>query len=332
MAPDYPGGGRPVEELRRVSRILEIAQMIAVRPRRYRRRDLADRFEISERMVQKDIAVIRHGLKLDLCAGPEGYFFDRLPRLPALRYDFSQALSLLLAVQAAGRHPGIDTGAMAEALSRIEVLFPPEFLPLFKKILPGADRSGNRLRQTLSVIGEAVLHSQKIRMVYRVLYRGGDRTERTVHPYCLYPHLRSWHMMAYCELRERVRIFKIDRIEEASILEETFRLPADFSPANHLAGAWGIMKREGMSPEKIVLEFDEKAGTWVAEDDWHETQQTEPLTGGGIRFTVEVDPSPDLLNWILSHGRHVKVVEPERLKRRVKGALAAALERYEHRR
>jgi hypothetical protein len=40
--------GARLEETKRTSRVLEIVQMIAVAPRRYRRRSLAERFEISD--------------------------------------------------------------------------------------------------------------------------------------------------------------------------------------------------------------------------------------------------------------------------------------------
>ena len=42
------------EATKRTARILEIVQLVAGNPRRYRRADLAQRFEISERMIQKD--------------------------------------------------------------------------------------------------------------------------------------------------------------------------------------------------------------------------------------------------------------------------------------
>lgn len=62
-----PSGDGRTEDTKRVARILNLVQMIAAHPRRYLRRDLAARFEISERMIQKDLEVIRHGLRLPLC-------------------------------------------------------------------------------------------------------------------------------------------------------------------------------------------------------------------------------------------------------------------------
>jgi hypothetical protein len=48
-----------LEETKRMARVLEMVQMIAGAPRRYHRRSLAERFEVCERMIQKDFDVIR---------------------------------------------------------------------------------------------------------------------------------------------------------------------------------------------------------------------------------------------------------------------------------
>ena len=68
-----------LEETKRISRVIEIVQMIAVNPGRYLRRDLAGHFEISERMIQKDLDIVRHGLKFELTHTPAGYIFERPP-------------------------------------------------------------------------------------------------------------------------------------------------------------------------------------------------------------------------------------------------------------
>jgi predicted DNA-binding transcriptional regulator YafY len=95
------------EETKRVARILEIVQLIASKPRSYKRVDLAERFAISERMIQKDLDVIRHALKLPLCHDRQGYYFEYLPHLPTTTYAFSEALALLTAARAAQAIPGI---------------------------------------------------------------------------------------------------------------------------------------------------------------------------------------------------------------------------------
>jgi hypothetical protein len=73
MASSLPRAGRMVEEDRRIGRVLELIELIARCPRRHLRRDLAEIFPVSERMIQRDLVPIRHALKLPLCHSTEGY-------------------------------------------------------------------------------------------------------------------------------------------------------------------------------------------------------------------------------------------------------------------
>jgi predicted DNA-binding transcriptional regulator YafY len=65
----------------RLARVLQIVAAIATEPGRWTRTDLAERFDISERMITKDLSIIRRALGLAL--GHEepdgGYYFVREP-------------------------------------------------------------------------------------------------------------------------------------------------------------------------------------------------------------------------------------------------------------
>lgn len=104
-----PGMGHTLEETKRISRIVDITHRIAVNPRRYLRRDLAQEFEVSERMIQKDLEIIRHGLRLPLEHTSQGYFFEHPPQLPALCLSFAESLALLLAIRTARQVSGIGS-------------------------------------------------------------------------------------------------------------------------------------------------------------------------------------------------------------------------------
>ena len=59
MSEGLPGQGRD-NMIRRTARVLEIIQQIATRPHYWSRRALAECHEIGERMIQKDLEIIRH--------------------------------------------------------------------------------------------------------------------------------------------------------------------------------------------------------------------------------------------------------------------------------
>lgn len=312
-------GSERSEETRRVARILDLVQMIATHPHRYSRRELAERFEVGERMIQKDLAVLRHGLRLSLQHDGQGYYFEEIPRLPALQYSFSEALALLLAVQAARKVSGISSPELAAAVARLEALFPVEFTPLLRQVVMQPVFSGQKShrQEMLTLLNWALIEQRKVEMVYETHSKGGEVNQRVVRPYALYPHVRSWHLIAYCELRQDVRMFKIDRIREARLLDEHYTIPEDFDVEAYMGEAWGAIRGTGEAPQEVVLRFTPEAGKRVAEEFWHKSQEAETLADGSVLFRLHIAVTPEFVSWVLYYGSQVEVVAPESLREQV---------------
>lgn len=311
---------RHSEEMKRTSRILEIVQIVATAPQRYLRRDLAQRFEISERMIQKDLEIIRHGLKLPLWHSPKGYYFEEVPRLPALQYTFAEALALLLAVQAARQVSGVSSAELAAAVARLEALFPPEFTPLLRQAVgrPVITAQREHRQQMLILLNRALLEGRKVRLIYETRSRGGEVSERVIRPYHIMPYVRSWQLVAYCERREAVRMFKVDRIQEATLLDERYCIPADFDMDAYMGAGWGAMRSGTGEPVDVVLRFEPEAGQWVSEEYWHPSQKAEPQPDGYVIFRLHIAAiTPEFVNWVLYYGSRVEVLEPAGLRERV---------------
>ena len=320
-----------LEETKRTSRILEIVQTIARAPRRYLRRDLAQRFGVSERMIQKDLEVIRHGLKLSLLHSPDGYYFEEVPRLPTLQYTFAEGLALLLAVQAARQVSGIGSIELAAAVARLEALFPSEFTPLLRQVVaqPVVTAQREHRQQMLMLLNRALVEGRKMRMVYETRSRGGKVSERVVRPYHIMPYVRSWQLIAHCERREAVLMFKVDRIQEATLLDDCYRIPADFDPETYMGAAWGAMRGEAGEPVDVVLRFGPEAGRWVTEEYWHSSQQAEEQPDGNILFKLHIAVTPEFVNWLLYYGSRVEVLEPQELRERVAEEHRKAAQAYD---
>jgi len=303
--------------------------MIAAHPQRYLRRNLAAHFEVSERMIQKDLDLIRNGLRLPLMHDAKGYYFEQMPRLPALQYTFPEALALLLAVQAAQHVFGIGSGELAAAIARLEALFPAEFAPILKQYgrrQPAAVRGTHR-QEMLTRLNWALIEQRKVEMVYETRSRGGEINTRIVRPYALYPHVRSWHLIAYCERREDVLMFKVDRIHEARLLDEHYTIPADFDVDEYMGGTWGVIRGTALPVTEVVLHFTPEAGKRVSEEFWHKSQQAETLPDGSILFRLHIPITPDFVSWVLYYGSQVRVVAPESLRRQVAEEHRKAVER-----
>jgi predicted DNA-binding transcriptional regulator YafY len=319
-----------LEETKRTSRILEIVLMIASAPRRYLRKHLAERFAVSERMITKDLEIIRHGLKLPLGRTAEGYFFEKTPNLPALQYNFSEALSLLIAVQAALQVSGAASAELAVAMARLETLFPQEFAPRLRQMRnpPPVTAQRKHRQQMLSLLNRALLYRYKVRIIYETRSRAGAISERIIHPYQIMPYVRSWQLIAWCERRQEVIMFKIDRIHEATVLPDTtYQVVADFDPDAYLGNRWGIMRIQG-EPELVELHFDTEVGRRVAEEEWHKSQKTDILPDGRVIFRLHMIITPEFVSWLLYYGSGLEVVKPVWLRERVAEEHRKAAARY----
>ncbi len=112
-------------ETTRIARILELVWLVSRDPRRWTRKALAERFEISERMITADLELIRHGLKFEINnVRGQGYYFTSLPSLPAVSYSLPEALALILAAQSARQLSGISQTDLAAAIAPSPIRMP----------------------------------------------------------------------------------------------------------------------------------------------------------------------------------------------------------------
>jgi len=156
---------------------------------------------------------------------------------------------------------------------------------------------------------------------------------RRVGPVCLFHAKRPWYLLARVlegKSSGELRQFKLDRIERIDLATHPFHAPADFDLDAHLEGAWEMFHRGPGSNEsiRVVVEFDPLFARTISETLWHSTQQTEPLPGGGLRFTATVNGFDEILWWVLQMGSHARVIEPAELRTLVAKELEATRRMY----
>jgi hypothetical protein len=78
------------------------------------------------------------------------------------------------------------------------------------------------------VLEQAVEEQRSVEINYFSMTRE-EFTLRRVDPFGLKPDGDLLWMVAYCHLREDMRVFRVDRIKEASLSESTFERPSAFT-------------------------------------------------------------------------------------------------------
>ncbi|MFA5928138.1 MAG: WYL domain-containing protein, partial [Candidatus Margulisiibacteriota bacterium] len=161
---------------------------------------------------------------------------------------------------------------------------------------------------SMETILKAIREKRLVQIQYHALWKN-ESSERIVEPY----HLRfngKWYLAGYCRERKDYRLFVLQRIKSIKLLKEKF-VPRDFSQEEIFGQSWGVIKGE---KAKVLLEFNRQTAPLILETCWHPTQKLEPQKNGALRMRLEVDGLLEIMNWILSFGSAVTVLEPKELK------------------
>jgi predicted DNA-binding transcriptional regulator YafY len=209
--------------MRRTDRMFQIVQLIRGR-RLTTAAYLADRLEVSQRSVYRDVAALQaQGVPIEGEAGV-GYRMRRGFDLPPLMFTIHEAQALVACVRVA--QPRIDTGLARNA---------DDALAKILSVLPAAERAAaenlsvyavsfgvdHATRECLERLRHATDRRQKLRMEYLDLK--DDASARVVRPLGCFFWDHVWTLAAWCELREDFRSFRIDRIQRIEVLDERFR-------------------------------------------------------------------------------------------------------------
>jgi predicted DNA-binding transcriptional regulator YafY len=209
--------------MRRAERLFQIVQLIRGR-RLSTARFLAERLEVSERTVYRDVAdLMAQGVPIEGEAGV-GYRMQAGFDLPPLMFTRDEAQALVAASRLAQSRLDVAmAGQLDSALSKILAVLPPAARAAAESLAVYAPPVGPdpATRERLQVLRLAAESRQKLRLRYLDLK---DRpSERNVRPLGCFFWSEVWTLAAWCETREGFRSFRVDRIEQLTPLDERFR-------------------------------------------------------------------------------------------------------------
>ena len=314
-------------QIRRTARILAIIQQIFNSPRVWTRARLAKQHEISERMITKDLELVRIRLGLDLQTDGEGYYFRSVPQMPQTNFTLPEAIALLTAARTAQAIPGINSSGLATAIARLESIFPQDLRPFLRDMLDQLPQSaeGNHRQRMLALLHRAYFERRSLKIVYQSI-QSESAVARVIQPYEILPYGRSWHVIAQDTHRNAILQFKCDRILSGEILDQHYEIPSHFNLDEYLGDGWGMLRGIAEEVDDVVLHFDDTAGRWVSEEIWHKSQINEPQPDGSFVIRFHVGITPEMVNWLMYYGARVEILEPAHLRDAVREGHRIAVE------
>jgi len=217
-------------------RLFELVNLLRGRRTAITAHALAEVLEVSERTIYRDIsALMTAGVAIEGEAGV-GYRLRSGSHVPPLMFDADEVLALILGLRMVSAQTDAELAEAAQGAERRIRAVLPEGLKRALEALPYHIPITDRSRALSSMHGLlrcAVREKLKLRLAY--IDKNGEASVRTVWPLAILGWGDRWTVLAWCELREGYRNFRLDRVADPLLLAAHFETAADLSYAHYLS-------------------------------------------------------------------------------------------------
>lgn len=183
-------------------------------------------------------------------------------------------------------------------------------------------------REFLTTMLEAMKDGRVVNITYRP-FREGNRLTFPVEPYCVRLFENRWYVLAHNN-RDEIRIYCLDRMEDAEVTDETYRLPDDFDADDYFSTAYGIVIEHDIRPERIVIRANEFHKHYLMSLPLHRSQRLIEDFGKYADFELYLAPTYDFVMKLLQAGAMVEVISPASLRMTMKGWIGDMYELYKN--
>jgi proteasome accessory factor BC len=305
------GRGEAAIRPERFARLVTLAGMLiesAKGEERLRVSDLRQRLELTGEELQEDIDLLNVvnfgggtyvlfaevlGDEIEVDSQPYGDNFARPARLLPL-----EAKALVAAIDLFGDH--LPQGGLQSARTKIITALGHDPSEEGLEIAAGSGGDAEVARQVNEAIG-----SNRILELQYYKENEDQFTKRSVEPYRLENGKEGWYVECYDLTKDGIRHFKLDRVKEATLSEQTFEPRPE---VERLAGVEGWMTH-GEVPTAHV------ARVWVSPERarWLREERTvvEELADGAVVIELPYAGTSWLVREILRGAGDLVVLEPE---------------------
>lgn len=148
---------------------------------------------------------------------------------------------------------------------------------------------------------------------------------KTVEPLTLAVYREGLYLIVRMPGKPNPFMLAVPLIKSVEYLsKEKFTPPDDFSPETFRGANFGLLPG---ATSDVVLRFDAALEDYLSSRVFHPSQKL-TKTQGGVRLTMRVSDSPELLAWVRGFGEAVVVEKPAGLREKLRASLKATAAKY----
>ncbi len=237
-----------------------------------------------------------------------------------LRLDSSEASALIVALRALREGSEDDVRPIVDrTLNKLEAAA-GDGAAVAAQVDIRMPQEAGRLTGLRDQLTRAVDERRQVRLDYYVPTRD-ESTERVVDPLQVVTAGGNTYLEAYCHLAEDQRLFRLDRISTAEVLDSQVDEHADLEPRDLADGIFQPSGADLLATLRLAPE-----ARWVSE--YYPIEDTKELREGGLTVRLRVGDPAWLTRLMLRLGASAELVDPPELGDRVREVAAQALLNY----
>lgn len=290
--------------------------------------DIADRFNISLRTVYRDVKTLEEAGIPVIGESGIGYSIMDGYRLPPVMFTREEATAFLTAEKMIEKLADSSTDeSYKSAMFKIRSVLrgtEKDFLENLDEhiqVLKGRRLANRQL--TVNPI-QTILKSIGGKNVLSIKYfaqHSQQKTERLIEPVGVFYLDGYWHLIAYCRLRKDYRDFRIDRISD---IKETMQL---FDQAHPTLKAYLHQVSKEMDLHTIIIRVSKEAARYLDDQKYYSGFVSQKDIGDAVEMTFLTASIQGFAYWYLTFGAYAEIIQPVRLKEKVKENAEAILKK-----
>ncbi|HLA06974.1 MAG TPA: YafY family protein [Anaerolineales bacterium] len=294
--------------------------------------ELAGKLGVSLRTIHRYFSMLDEmGIPVYSERGPHGGFsLVRGYKMPPLVFTLEEAVAVVLGTGIVEELWGeLYREAARGALAKLESLLPDEQVREVawarqSLVATGMNRADLKAQTpALEKLRRAIREHRSVKMKYQ----GGQvphPSTRGLDPYALVHRWGWWYVIGFCHARKEIRTFRVDRISDIALLDETFNIAHGFD-------LQVFLQNEPQAQQQIIarLRFEPASANILAGNhSYWKTVESNP--DGSVEVTF---PAPTL-EWAasttLAYGPAVEALEPPELRLMVAEWIGVTVQKYAH--
>ena len=166
----------------------------------------------------------------------------------------------------------------------------------------------------LSLVTDAMKKSKVLEITYKGYWSEHEHTF-PVAPYCVKLFRQRWYLVGNSVYEDKIRIYSLDRVLNASLTEEPFKYSKDFSPEVYFQDCFGVIRDDETEVETVKLKVNADQSNYLRSLPLHPSQEEIETSDDYSIFTLRVRPTFDFYQELLKNGETLEVLEPTWLRK-----------------